>query len=259
MIIFTIILHSVGLLKPIESFLRVALNYSSKITYHWTLETRGRPEVFSSPAELQEAYETLSVQCLDYQKSAAEAVLLADENKALREQLRFFARAKLYQIGADVIGKNLEPAGNTLILNRGLSDGLFKGQPVIAGEGILIGKIVQVEDGTAMVQLINDGQSKVAATLLNHERSLGIVEGGHGLSVRMGFIPQNEAVAIGDMVVTSGLESGMPRGLLIGVVEAVEKEAYEPFQKAVITPLVSLSGLTVVSVITTTTPTLDHV
>ena len=52
-----------------------------------------------------------------------------------------------------------------------------------------------------------------------------------------------------DSVVTSGLESGIPRGLLIGKVEAVEKEAYQPFQKAVLTSLINLEKISLVSII----------
>ena len=57
---------------------------------------------------------------------------------------------------------------------------------------------------------------------------------------------------IGDVVVTSGLEEGMPRGLLIGTVEAVEKEAHQPFQTAVIKPFISFSKITLASILIST-------
>jgi rod shape-determining protein MreC len=66
----------------------------------------------------------------------------------------------------------------------------------------------------------------------------------------MNYIPQNEIIKVGDMVITSGLEENVPSGLLIGVIEAVEKEAYQPFQKAVITPSVDLTKIKQVLVIT---------
>jgi len=49
--------------------------------------------------------------------------------------------------------------------------------------------------------------------------------------------------------VTSGLEKGIPQGLLIGTVEAIEKEAYQPFQKAILNPLANLDKITLVSVL----------
>ena len=67
--------------------------------------------------------------------------------------------------------------------------------------------------------------------LLNQDRSIGIIEGGFGLTIRMTFIPQQEIVEIGNIIVTSGLEKNVPRGLVIGEVASVEKEPFEPFSK----------------------------
>ena len=114
-----------------------------------------------------------------------------------------------------------------------------------------MGKITKVEKQLAVVRLISDNQIKVAATVLNNERSLGVVEGGYGLSVRMSFIPRNEVVQVGDQIITSGLELNIPRGLLIGSVAAVENEPYQPFQQAVLTPAADLAKLTLVSVLLT--------
>jgi rod shape-determining protein MreC len=89
----------------------------------------------------------------------------------------------------------------------------------------------------------------IAATILNKDASLGVVEGGYGLSVRMNFIPRNEDVFVGDKIITSGLEESIPRGLLIGEVAVLENEAYQPFQQAVLATAIDPSKLTVVSVL----------
>jgi rod shape-determining protein MreC len=99
------------------------------------------------------------------------------------------------------------------------------------------------------VRLLNDNSSKIGATILNTDRSLGVVEGGYGLSVKMNFIPRNEIVKVGDIIVTSGLEAGMPRGLLIGSVTAIENETYRPFQAALLLPGTDLSKLSIVSIL----------
>ena len=65
----------------------------------------------------------------------------------------------------------------------------------------------------------------------------------------MDFIPRNEVVLVGDMVVTSGLEETIPRGLLIGEVAVAQNEAYQPFQQAVLTPSTDLTKLFIVSVL----------
>jgi len=66
----------------------------------------------------------------------------------------------------------------------------------------------------------------------------------------MSLIPQNEEVAVGDIVITSGLEREVPYGLLIGEVSVVEKELYQPFQKAIISPYFTLQKIQKVLVIT---------
>ena len=154
-------------------------------------------------------------------------------------------------MAAEVVGKNTDSADKTIIINVGEEAGLKVDQPVVAGDGILVGKITKVEKQLAVVRLISDNQIKVAATVLNNERSLGVVEGGYGLSVRMSFIPRNEVVQVGDQIITSGLELNIPRGLLIGSVAAVENEPYQPFQQAVLTPAADLAKLTLVSVLLT--------
>jgi len=178
--------------------------------------------------------------------------LLEEENEILRTQLNFFARNRYDHIGADVIGRTIDPLGTILTLNRGKSDGVYEGHPVMVGDGVFVGVVINTFDKSSFVRLINDNNSKVGATLLNKDRTIGLVEGGYGLGVRMNFIPQNELVSPGDIVVTSGLTDNIPRGLLIGTVEFVEKQPHEPFQQAVLNPLADLSYLTIVSVLQTT-------
>lgn len=173
---------------------------------------------------------------------------LEEENVALRDQLNFL-RDTPRHVGADVIGRNIDPMGTTIIINRGAKDGIAVGNPVIIGRGFMIGAVARVDSTTSIVRLLSDNHSKVGATVANRDKSIGIVEGGFGITVRLNFIPQNEVVRPGDVVISSGLEATIPRGLSIGTVEIVEKNPQEPFQKAILKPLADLHALTVVSVI----------
>lgn len=175
--------------------------------------------------------------------------ILESENKALREMLSFVSAKQYHSIGAEVVGRGTDPLRESLIINRGTREGIAAGQPVIAGRGFFIGKIVRAEPDMAVVQLLYDHQSKIAAATLSDSASMGLVEGGYGVSVRMNLIPQNEIIRVGDMVVTSGLEALIPHGLPIGTIEIVEKEAYQPFQRAVIAPSVDGRRQRLVSVI----------
>ncbi len=233
-----IALHYLGVLNGVEQSVRAVMSVPSGFVYKKTHQ-------FASEGEQQHAQDTARAAF-----DSAKFILLSEENESLRRQLNFISKTPYSSIGGDIIGQDVEPVGNTIIINRGTHDGIENGQPVIAYDGIFVGKIVRTEESTAVIRLLHDGQSKVAATILNNDHSIGIVEGGYGISVRMNFIPQNEHVSPGDVIITSGLEKGIPRGLVIGRVEAVEKEAYQPFQKAILSTAADFEHLVTVSVIT---------
>ncbi len=249
-IILTIVFHFIGWLSPIENFLHNLVKPGSEIMYSISVSMDDEDaELFSNNERLIEAYKDLKTKLLKNKTDLVELQLLQDENQELKKQLNFIENSKYLSVGVNVIGKNTEPTGNTLIVDRGKKDNIKLGNIVITQEGVLVGKITSVDNYFSIVRLINDSQSKVAATITNEEKSIGLIEGGYGISVHMNFIPQNEIIEIGDTVVTSGLEEGIPRGLLIGKIEAIEKEAYQPFQKAVISPFVNLEKITLASII----------
>jgi len=175
--------------------------------------------------------------------------ILTEENIELKKQLNFFTKNNFEHIGAIVLSRTVNPLATTIMIDKGDKDGVEIDNPVVVSEGILIGKVVKVEDNRSVVRLINDNTSAIGATVMNNDRSIGLVEGGYGLGVRMNYIPQNEVVTPGDVIISSGLSDAIPRGLVIGTIEVVDKQPHEPFQQAVITPAADLGYINLVSVI----------
>jgi len=175
--------------------------------------------------------------------------ILEEENIELKKQVNFIKRTAYKTLTVSVVGRNADSIEKTAIVNAGQNQGVKVGLPVTVGDGVLVGHITKVEDELSVVRLLNDNQSKILATLLNKDRSLGVVEAGFGTSIRMGFIPRNEVVMIGDQIVTSGQEVEIPKGLLIGKVISIENEAYQPFQQAILEPAVNLEKLVDVTII----------
>lgn len=245
--------HYLGWLNQIEDFIRSIIAPGSQIMYNLSVRVGETEDKFDSQEELLSSYKNLKEKLIAAQIDRAKFRLSEKENEELRKSLGFSSQKKYRAIGAEVIGKNIDPIGNTLIINRGFADGISEENPAIIHNGVLVGKITKVKEKISLVQLINDSQSKIAATIINKDESVGLVEGGYGISIHLNYIPQNEDINVGDMVVTSGLEGGIPRGLLIGSIETVEKEAYQPFQKAVIKPVSNLDKIRLVSVITGST------
>lgn len=158
---------------------------------------------------------------------------LQAENEALKTALDFVEREGDPGTLARVISE-IADIHHGLIIDRGLEDGVLPGQAVVAGDGVIIGKILDARARTASVLLLSDSKSRLAVALQNGSGTLGVLEGDRGLSTTITLIPQTETVSPGDMVVTSGVEPGIRRGLIVGAVEKVNGGTQDPFRSATI-------------------------
>jgi len=244
-----IFFHYINVLKPIENLLYNALSPISSNIYKGRNAISNKYQSIKNRKQIDELYN----KCLDESKKietfTTKITILEGENKKLKEIVDYKANTKSKLITTRVIGINSDHLSKMIIVDVGKDDGIKTGQPVIASGNILIGITSKVENKISFVRLINDNQSKIAATMLNKDKSLGIVEGGYGLSLRMTLIPREEIILLGDKVITSGLEKDIPSGILIGEVAVAENEAYQPFQQAVLNPATNLSKLDIVSII----------
>ncbi len=248
-LVIILISHYLGWFKIIENTAgKILLPFFSR-SHAVNIQLGEKYQFFTDRNSFIAAYQQCFAERQDQQVMSAALTVLRHENEELKKQLNFKASVTRQMVGATIVGNDLTDVEKTILLDRGSSDGIKVNQPVIVGNGILIGKIIKTEDHLSVARLLPDNRSKVIASLLNQEKSNGIIEGGYGLSLKLKFIPRNEIVNIGEQVITSGLEAGLPRGLLIGTIAAIENEAYQPFQQALITPAVDYSKLLVASII----------
>lgn len=242
-------LHYSGILSPIERGLqRVTSPMIGGISK--TARSVGSVSTyFAQKKELSAELDTVKQKNIDLQQKAASAELLQQENQELREQLKFQSKTNYKTVVATVVGKTIDNTSNAVIINRGEQDGVTKGSAVVVSEGVLAGVIAKVDRASAVVRLINDSQSSVAASVLSSDKSIGIVQGGFGIGIKLTTVLQEEELNNGDLVISSGLQTHIPRGLLIGTISSVQKEDYAPFQEAALTPTADLSRLSTVAVL----------
>jgi len=248
-ILLLFFLHFVKVLTPIENVIVGATKSIFSAGYSASNYINSNYLEFQTKSDLIKDNEKLRseiVQLLSEKSSWQEE---KEENQFLREQLNFVSDNPTEYEVASVVGKSIDKLQNTLIIDKGEKHGIAVGQPVLTSSGLLIGKIIQVKKNRAFVLLINDDFCNVAAKIHNQDRTMGIVEGEFGLGMKMKLIPQTETVSEGDIVVTSGLEDGVPIGLVIGQVESVFKQPEELFQEATISSFVDLNKITVVNII----------
>lgn len=172
-----------------------------------------------------------------------------EENTRLRRLLVLRDRLPLATVAGEVIGREAGGWVRSLTVNRGRSDGIAQQTPVIMPDG-LVGRVVQVHRGAAVIQLLNDPASTVGA-VVQRTRTAGLVEGDAGGAVRFKFMARDGAsVAPGDLVVTSGLGTLFPKGLPVGRVVKIEDKGSALFHFAVLAPAVDFSRVEEVLLVT---------
>lgn len=244
--ILLIAAHSLGALSPVE---RAASRLLSPVQGAFFRFGLGLRLAFSGSSVSAGEAQFLKEERARLYSEVAKLNELEAEVRELRGLLNFKKRTEVKTAVANVIGERTVTSARTLLIDRGSEDGVAKDYPVVNQDGIMVGKVFEVKEKSSLVLMLLDRRSRVAATIQNKDGTIGVVEGGYGLSSSMKFIPQNEVVEVGNIVITSGLEDTVPRGLLIGTVESIIKEVREPFQEATIKPLVEFEKLITVAVI----------
>ncbi len=174
---------------------------------------------------------------------------LEQENIAFKNILNYSDNPEYKTEVAEVIGSIPGIEKNVLLINKGEDQGLQVDMPVISSAGVLIGKIYKTDKFTSQFVLLESTLFKTTAFIQNENNSIGLVEGTRNLGIRMNYIAQDEVINIGDVVVTSGRDNNIPRGLVIGQITALHKNEGDFFQSASITSPEKIQNIFYVSVL----------
>lgn len=162
------------------------------------------------------------------------------ENDSLRRDLEFKQTGIL----------NLVP-GYVAYFDPSLRDGItvrvddmadIKVGNVVTAEGFLIGRVSRLDGNTVQVLLTTDSSSAVPATLQN-KTITGIAKGKIGNGLTMEQVPGSDVVVEDDIVITSGLGGDIPKGLIIGRVDTVQKISGSIFQSVTLQPMLEFTKL----------------
>ncbi|OQY17631.1 MAG: rod shape-determining protein MreC [Desulfobacteraceae bacterium 4572_35.1] len=171
---------------------------------------------------------------------------IAQENIRLRKLLNFKPNQQFPEIPACVIAVDASNWFRTITIDKGTTDNLQEGLPVVVTEGI-VGRTIKCSANTSRILLATDAASEVAA-LIQHNRTRGIVRG-RGGKLTFDYALRKKDVQIGDMVVTAGTGGIFPKGIPIGIISNIIKPDYGLFQTLELTPCVDFSRLEDVLVI----------
>lgn len=203
--------------------------------------------------ELEKSVAALTVENLGLKEVEA-------ENARLRKLLGFAQTNPSFdykggQIVGRVVGSEPNSIIQSIVIDLGKANGIEPGMPVVTERG-LVGRITDVYNNSSRVLLINDSNSSVN-TLLQNSRLRGILRGRAGQQPIMDYLPQDNKVLVGDIVVTSGESGNFPAGVPVGQVVEVEQNDVEMFQRAVVRTTVDFDTLETVLVVTNFKPLQD--
>ena len=206
---------------------------------------------FSTKKGLQAEIDSLNQELAELKTNSQISGDVEAENEKLRELLDL---KNSYQTGwetvaAEVIGREADNWYEKLTINKGSKDGITEKMAVVDQNG-LVGKIVNVTENTAEVQMIIDSGASLGGMLQKSsiEGVLQGIGGGKGL-VTMTKLPYNTDIQLKDVVVTSGVGGVFPAGLLVGTVVKVNTSADGLSKEAIIQPYCDFDDIQFVLVI----------
>ncbi len=170
------------------------------------------------------------------------------ENEQLKKLLKSAEQSVFDVKLAYIIGRSPLNWRAIAIIDIGASDGIQIGMPVISATG-LVGKVIEVSNKAAEVQLITDQYSSVSARDQS-TRAVGLIEGTINGSINFNLIEKDQSIVKGDLIVTSGFGGVFPKGILIGKVDDVQDKPYLFYKQITVTPFVNFSNIEEVLVIT---------
>ena len=141
-----------------------------------------------------------------------------------------------------IVSDSNSPFFKSMLINSGTNDGVRKGHAVVNEEGV-IGRTINVASNSSRVLLLNDINSRIPVKFAETGVNV-ILAGDNSQRLKINFMPPEEKVSIGDVVLTSGMGGVFPPDLPVGKVSEITD-----LGEIKIEPAINLNRLNYVSVI----------
>jgi len=237
-----------GYLTP---FFNLTLNPLISVQRWLSVRYISARDFLTTPREVTELREQNAI--LEAQVSQLQTQLIVMEERLGEAQVCFalldFGRTnpQYDYIAATVIGREISPFLQYIIIDKGTEDGVRYGMPVVTQQG-LVGRVDAVIAAAARVKLITDSTSVVNVRLQTSEVEAQL-QGSLTGDVFLDMIPLDEVVETGDVVLTSGLGGNYPPNIFVGQVLSTQQRENALFQTASVQPIVDFSSINAVLVV----------
>lgn len=166
---------------------------------------------------------------------------IESENTYLKSLLQSSKQVKAKTLIAELLAVNSEPYVQQVVLDKGIKDGVYIGQPVLDAWGVM-GQVMQAGLLTSRVLLINDPHSGIAVkNARNGMRAMAIGDSYTG-KLRLRYVPKTMDIKDGDVFITSGLGDRYPEGYPVGIVISISKDPAHQFADIILQPSARLDS-----------------
>ena len=173
---------------------------------------------------------------------ATRAEHLAAENARLRALLALRPALTVRSLPAEVLYEAADPYSRKVFIDRGLTQGVKLGAPVIGEAGVL-GQVTQVYPVTSEVTLLTDKDAAIPVLNTRTQQRSAAFGAGRSGGMELRFLSGNADVKVGDLLHTSGLDGVYPPGLAVATVVAVERRVESGFARIALAPSANPDGV----------------
>ena len=164
---------------------------------------------------------------------------LERENTRLRELLGSSFRLTERVLVAELLSIDLDPFSQQVLLNKGLRDGVFSGQPVLDAHGVM-GQVTEVTRFSSRAMLLTDPSHGLPVQINRNGLRAVAIGRGMGEPLQLEHLAHNADVRVGDVLVTSGLGGRFPVGYPVGTVTAINFPQGKSFADIAVKPAAEL-------------------
>jgi rod shape-determining protein MreC len=165
---------------------------------------------------------------------------LEEENSRLRTQLSASLSVGDRVTLAELVGVNLSPYKQEVIIGRGSTAGVYSGQAVINDKGVM-GQVTRVTPFRSTVLLITDTLHSIPVRVLRTGLRTIALGTGRIDRLELPYLPDSANIRVGDMLVTSGLGGRFPPDYPVARITSIEKGKDMRASIVVATPLANLA------------------
>jgi rod shape-determining protein MreC len=189
----------------------------------------------TSKEALLKENETLRAQQLLLEAQVQKLTALEQENEKLRGLVNNDITHQDKFLIAQLLAVNTGSLNQQVVLNKGKSDNVYVGQPVLDAYG-LMGQVILTGINTSMVLLITDPKSAIPVQI-NRNGLRAIATGSNdGNNLELIQVAETADIKTGDLLVTSGLGSRFPEGYPVGTISQINRLPGGKFLKIIMLP-----------------------